>query len=117
MEDQPWESPFEGLASLETVGDLKKWLEHIPDARPLKDFLIGRFGAWKISLPLNLQEESGSQLHTTIFYNEWDMPPGLDREFGEFVSCKNAVASGNMSNIDGEEVYGNKLWNWVKTQG
>ena len=100
---------------LKTVGDLKKWLEHVPDDKPLKGFLKGDFGGWEIDLSLALQEKGGDQLGTAIFYCDWNMSPALDQEFGEFVSCKNAVASGNMHDVDGEEVYGKELWDWVKT--
>lgn len=115
MEENPsMKDVFENTAFIKTVGDLKKWLEHIPDDQPIEGFLKGDFGGWQIDIPLHLQDKTANHLGSAIFYCEWNMPPALDQEFGEFVSCKNAVASGNVGDADGEDIYGKELWKWVK---
>ena len=114
MEDSPFVKLSDATDTLGTVGDLKKWLERIPDDQPINGFLKGDFGGWKIDLPLCYQEKNANHLVVPILYYPWEMPPELDQEFGEFVSCKNTIANKGMNDADGEDIYGKELWKWVK---
>lgn len=110
MEDNPFVKLSDATDTLGTVGDLKS----VSPTTSRLTFLKGDFGGWKIDLPLFYQEKNANHLVAPILYYPWEMPPALDQEFGEFVSCKNTIANKGMNDADGEDIYGKKLWKWVK---
>ena len=107
---------MEGVVLVNTVGDLKKWLEHIPDDRSMDDFIRIDFGKhWNVPVPIHILDEKSDEdcLDISLWYEAWDMPPELHRDFGEFCSAKAAVVDG-FGDDYGEDIYGKKLWQWVK---